>query len=147
MMNSVKSIYQKEKMPTASVLGAGYLANNSKIRINERIFNLIEDFHNLKDNWDEDDALAPTPAVLGEAANLVRTIGAYGQKVYHTAPGAAGEIMLSLRNEPYTRSLEIIIYPQKTKVVFVQEEGLPTQELFQNANLKTYITWLNEKRR
>lgn len=112
--------------------------------LNYRIFNLLNSFKKLEDNWDLDDAIAPNAIAIRRAKSLTTFFQSIGQKIYHTAPGPNGEIMLDLRNYTNDKSIEFIIYQNKINVVFVPEKGLPEQHNFERTSLETYLHWLNK---
>ncbi|MFV8328503.1 hypothetical protein [Flavobacterium sp. ZS1P14] len=112
--------------------------------INERILNLLKSFRKLNDNWDFDDALAPSIKVINVSELITMTFQKIGQKIYHTAPGPNGEVMLDIRDSKNSKSIEIIIYDDKINIVFIPEKELPTQEYFEFSKLKNYLNWLNK---
>jgi len=115
-----------------------------KIGINERILSLLNSYKKLNDNWDFDDALAPSQKVINESELITMTFQKIGQKIYHTAPGPNGEIMLDIRDSKNSKSFEIIIYSDKINIVFIPEKEFPTQEIFEFSKLKNYLNWLNK---
>lgn len=110
--------------------------------INERIFRLLVEFKSLKENWDEDGALAPSPSAILQAENLIRLLQRAGEKVFHAAPGPNGEIMVDLRKNG--KSVEILFYPTKARVVKFPIAGLPVQQDFHNDLLPEILKWLHE---
>jgi len=116
-----------------------------KYGINERILSLLKSYKKLNDNWDFDDALAPSLNVIDISELIVMTFQKIGQKIYHTAPGPNGEIMLDIRDSKNSKSIEIIIYHyDKINIVFIPENEFPTQENFEFPKLKSYLNWLNK---
>jgi hypothetical protein len=115
-----------------------------KYGINERILSLLKSYKKLNDNWDFDDALAPSLKVINISELIVMTFQKIGQKIYHTAPGPNGEIMLDIRDSKNSKSIEIIIYHDKINIVFIPEKEFPTQEKFEFSKLKNYLNWLNK---
>jgi hypothetical protein len=113
--------------------------------INQRALNLLLLYKDLKDNWDEDGGKEPGDSALKKATELTLLLEKHGQKVYHTAPGPNGEIMLDLRNNEKNKSLEIIIYANRAVSVLFPENEKPTQQTFDFDNLPELIQWLNEK--
>lgn len=120
------------------------VSTRRKFGINERILSLLKSYKKLNDNWDFDDALAPSLRVIDISELIVMTLQKISQKIYHTAPGPNGEIMLDLRDSQNSKSLEIIIYDDNINIVFIPEKGLPTQEHFEFSRLKSYLNWLNK---
>ena len=116
----------------------------NQVTLNSRILKLLEEFSLLTDNWDEDDALAPKLKVIDNAKYLTKLLEKHGQPIYHTAPGPNGEIMLDIRNEFYKRSLEVIIYQNRTVVVVFPEKGSPVQSDFDLTRLPDLLSWLNK---
>jgi hypothetical protein len=109
--------------------------------INRRIISLINEFKTLRDNWDEDGGLAPNVSAIRFAENLVRQLQKTGQKVFHTAPGPNGEVMVDLRENG--KSLEIIFYPTKARYVKFPSQGDPIQGDFNDEIFPTLLKWLN----
>lgn len=112
--------------------------------INERILSLLKSYRKLNNNWDFDDALAPSIKVINISELIVMTFQKIGQKIYHTAPGPNGEIMLDIRDSNNSKSIEIIIYNDKINIVFIPKKEFPTQEIFEFSKLKNYLNWLNK---
>lgn len=113
--------------------------------INQRILNLLKEYAQLPDNWDEDDALAPAQSAIRQAYFLTRVLEKHGQPIFHAAPGPNGEIMLDIRNRPKTKSLEIIFYADRAVSVLFPAEGKPTQGTFELEKLPQLLHWLNQK--
>jgi hypothetical protein len=118
---------------------------HSKPRMNQRIFNLLKEYSQLQENWDEDSAMAPSADALNKARFLANLLEKHGQTIFHAAPGPNGEIMLDLRNNRKKRSLEIIFYSHKTVSVQFPEEERPIQETFDFLYLPNLLQWLNQK--
>lgn len=114
------------------------------IGLNYRIFNLLRSFKKLENNWDLDDAIAPNNIAINRAKALVTLFQSIGQKIYHTAPGPNGEIMLDLRSVNNNKSIEFIIYQDKINVVFIPEKELPQQCNFDIKSIENYLNWLNK---
>jgi hypothetical protein len=106
--------------------------------------NLLKSYRKLNDNWDFDDAVAPSLKVINVSELITMTLQKIGQKIYHTAPGPNGEIMLDVRDSKNSKSIEMIIYDDKINIVFIPEKELPTQEYFEFSKLKNYLNWLNK---
>ena len=113
--------------------------------VNQRILNLLKEYAQLPDNWDEDDAVAPAQSAIKQAYFLTRVLEKHGQPIFHAAPGPNGEIMLDMRNRSKTKSLEIIFYADRAVSVLFPEEGKPTQDTFDLEKLPQLLQWLNQK--
>ena len=113
--------------------------------INGKILGLLNQYSTLQHNWDEDGARAPWPATIQSAKSITLLLSKHGQAIFHTAPGPNGEIMLDLRSKSKTKSLEIILYPNKTVAVLFPEQGSPSQQKFNTSNLPELLNWLNQK--
>jgi hypothetical protein len=116
-----------------------------EVGINQRIINLLEEYAQLPDHWDEDDAMAPAQAAIKQAFFLIRVLEKHGQPIFHAAPGPNGEIMLDIRNSKKTKSLEIIFYADSAVSVLFPEDGKPTQDKFDLQKLPQLLQWLNQK--
>ena len=108
---------------------------------NTKILLLLEKCSGLTDNWDEDNAKAPTVEVINFAKYLVNVLSKAGHVIFHAAPGPNGEIMLDLRNKE--KSLELIIYPHKKVAVKIPVVGTPSQSNFDESDLSQLLQWLN----
>ena len=108
------------------------------------IFKLIEDFEHLENNWDGDGALAIPNTVIKKAKSIIIFLDTMGLKVFHTAPGPNGEIMIDLRNRKNTKSLELIIYSTRNIAVKFPSDGKPEQHLFDILELPHFLNWLYE---
>ena len=116
--------------------------NRRDFGINAELTQEIEDLHDLQDNWDEEGAIAPSEGVVETAIALVTFLGAFGQAVYNVGPGPKGEVLVDLRNEDHSKSLEFLFYNDRSVVVkFFNNEG--TQEIFDVKNLFELLQWLN----
>src|SRR5690242_7851283 len=80
---------------------------SSSLNLNNRIFSLLAEFGQLQEGWDDDGATKPDPIALHMAWYISLILERSGQKIFHAAPGAQGEIMLDLRDEHGERSIEI----------------------------------------
>ena len=110
--------------------------------LNSRIMELIEEYSELKDNWDENDALAPSASVIDSAKQLISLLEKKGQVMYHSAPGPNGEIMVDIRNQE--KSIEIIFYKNRAVSVQIPKIGKPTQKNFEINDLQSLLIWLNK---
>lgn len=111
--------------------------------LNYRIFRLLKEYETLQDNWDEDGAISPSAYALSQSYYLSRLLDKSGQKVFHVAPGPAGEVMLDLRNEETNRSVEIIFYSSRAAYVTFSENAPPKQGSFEFHLLPDLLEWLN----
>lgn len=120
------------------------LSHQDVYSLNSRIAKLLDEYSRLKNNWDEADALAPSLQVINQSKHLSFVLENHGQAIFHAAPGPNGEIMLDLRNNKGTRSMEIIFYHNRSVVVFFPDKEKPSQTQFNWAELASYLEWLNE---
>ncbi len=118
---------------------------SSEKGINQRILNLLNEYKQLSDNWDEDGAMAPNGSAINFAFFLTKALERHGQAIFHAAPGPNGEIMLDIRNSKNSKSLEIIFYADRAVSVFFPEDGKPTQQPFDFQNLPQLLQGLNQK--
>lgn len=118
---------------------------NHILRLNGRIFDLLEEFKFLEDNWDEEGAMAPDSIAVLQTTYISQWLEKGGQSIYNVAPGPNGEVMLDLRNIKGTRSVELIFYSNKSISVFYPETDIPRQENFSNEELPAILEWLNRK--
>ncbi len=110
--------------------------------LNAVIFRTLSEIVGLEDNWDEQGALAPNNSVIQKSKGLIVFLEAIGQKIFSIAPGPEGEIMIDLRNG--SRSLEILIYPDRMKYVKFSASEKPTQGIFSpDLLLSELIAWVN----
>jgi len=114
--------------------------------LNKRIHKLLEEFHSLEDNWDGEDALAPSKDALNDAFYLTKILDSQSQPVFHAAPGPNGEVMIDLRNKVNQKSLEIIFYQIRSVAVFYSPSELPTQREFLFEDLPLLLEWLNTEK-
>lgn len=118
--------------------------DQDEFALNKRIFSLLEEFSELKENWDEDGALAPNPESLSEAKFIAQTLEKIAQPIFNVAPGPNGEVLIDIRNFPNNKSVELIFYPSRTVAVFFTEKGTPFQEVYpEEVNLPRVLEWLN----
>ncbi len=111
--------------------------------INYRIHGLLEEYSALKDNWDGDDAVAPYKKVIRFARFLTSLLEKHGQNIFHASPGPNGEISIDLRDSENIRSIEILIYSNRQKILFIPFDEVPSQEDFDLSQLGKYLEWLN----
>lgn len=114
-------------------------------KLNDRIFDLLEEFTFLENNWDEEDALSPDSVAVSNATYIAQYLERGGQLIYNAAPGPNSEVMLDLRNIDGTRSVELIFYANRSIAVFYPETGKPYQENFSFEELPSVLEWLNSK--
>jgi hypothetical protein len=118
----------------------------SNFGLNGRIHKLLADFGYLRNNWDEDDALAPSKEALRQAEFLTGILEKHGQPIFHAAPGPNGEVMLDIRNKDKSKSVEILFYQNRTTVVFYPSKGSPYQDAFDFQALPEILVWLNDNK-
>lgn len=111
--------------------------------LNSRIESLLNEYSQLQNDWDEDDALAPNTESLQFAQFVTKLLSMHGQRIFHAAPGPNGEIMLDIRNRTKTQSLEIIFYPDRAISVSFPAIGKPFQQAFTLEQLPSLLSWLN----
>lgn len=118
---------------------------SDEVGVNQRILHLLQEYAQLQDNWDEEDALAPDQIAIQNAFFLTRVLEKHGQPIFHAAPGPNGEIMLDIRDRFKTKSLEIIFYPDRAISVLFPEDRKPTQAAFEFEKLPQLLQWLNQR--
>lgn len=114
-----------------------------ELSLNNRISKLLSEFEQLQNNWDNDDALAPSKSAIRMANYTSKLLSNCGQPIYHVAPGPNGEIMLDIRNSDLTKSLELIFYSERSVAVYFPKEGKPFQKDFVINDLQSLLSWLN----
>lgn len=135
--------YKTEREPlSASSIVVG---TAKQIGLNNRIHKLLEEYSKLQNNWDEDDAIAPSDTVITKSKFITTLLENHGQSIFHSAPGPNGEIMLDIRNIKGNRSIELIFYPTRSVLVTFSENEKPTQQNLEIADLPKYLEWLNRK--
>lgn len=112
---------------------------------NLRINNLLNQFKQLPDNWDGEDAIAPSKQALEHAFYYFNLLDNYKEEIYHAAPGPWGEIMLDVRDAKTQRGLELLFYEQKTVYVTIDKDGTLQQGTFSVQILPELLHWLHEK--
>ncbi len=139
---SVRSHCIDDRRPsTASVI----LAYPGEFNLNGRIMHLLNEYATLKDNWDEDGAKAPAVAAIRNAKAITSLLDKHGQPIFHTAPGPNGEIMLDIRSKNKSKSIEIILYQERSVAVLFPEQGIASQQTFNTTDLPGLLNWLNQK--
>jgi hypothetical protein len=111
----------------------------------ERVFDLLEEFKFLLDNWDEEGAMAPNSIAISNATYITQCLERGGQPIYNAAPGPNGEVMLDLRNIEGTRSVELIFYSNRSIIVYYPETDNAYQDNFSFEELPSVLEWLNRK--
>jgi len=109
--------------------------------LNEREIQLLREYKKLEDNWDGEGAKAPSKRAVMIALYLVMALQAFGQKVFHVAPGPRGEVLLDLRNK--NKSIELLFYEDRLKFVRFPEKERPDQGDFELNMLPGLLKWLN----
>lgn len=107
---------------------------------NRHAYQILSSISKLADNWDGEDAIAPTESVLIDAHRCLTLLTMVGQKIYNLAPGPNGEIMISLKGK--SGELELLFYPNKTKYVKLPNTGSPTQGKLIFNELFDLLKWL-----
>ncbi len=118
---------------------------SSEMGINHRILILLNEYKQLKENWDEDEGMAPNSLAINSAVFLTKVLEKSGQAIFHAAPGPNGEIMLDIRNKKNTKSLEILFYANRSVAVLFPANEKPSQQNFDYHNLPHLLQWLNQK--
>jgi hypothetical protein len=112
--------------------------------INENAIKALKNISLLEDNWDEEDAIAPSKEVIQRASGLISSLSPIGQEIYNIVPGFNGEIMIDIRNQ--NKSIEILFYPQKSKfVTFDRLNNTASQGVFDDKALPDLLNWVNNQ--
>lgn len=130
--------YSKPEIGSSTIITHPY-----QYALNARIRQLIDEFESLKDNWDEDDALAPHKNSIYQAKFLIDLFNNHGQQIYHAAPGPNGEIMLDVRNKNKNKSIEFVFYSNRAVYVSLSSKEKPKQGNFNDEELPELMNWLN----
>jgi len=120
------------------------IAREYSTGLNSRINKLLDEFNDLQDNWDEDDAISPSKKAINRAKYITSLLENHGQAIYHTTPGPNGEIMLDIRNNVNSKSVEIIFYHNREFALQFSPEEKPTQFDFNVNILPELLNWLNK---
>ncbi|MDN3658940.1 hypothetical protein QWZ08_25070 [Ferruginibacter paludis] len=113
--------------------------------LNGTIMNLLNEFATLNDNWDDEGAKAPSIIAIEKAKAITSLLDKHGQKIFHTAPGPNGEVMIDIRSRNKAKSIEIIFYSNISIAVKFPEKGHAEQSAFTAGDLPDLLTWLNQK--
>lgn len=112
--------------------------------MNQTIISLLKDYSELEDNWDGEGAKKPNIFSLNQAIYLTEELTNLNQNIYHVAPGLNGEIMLNIRNENDSKSIEIIFYENRSVQVLFSDNNKPIQDSFEFTKINNLLNWLNE---
>jgi hypothetical protein len=112
--------------------------------LNSHINKLLDEFTELQDNWDEDEALSPSMIAIKRARYITSLLENHGQAIYHATPGPNGEIMLDIRNSVNSKSVELIFYDNREFAVQFSSEEKPIQFDFNVNILPELLNWLNK---
>ena len=142
----VANVWQYETDRPKRVNDSFVLVRSDKVfnvlSINQQKLSAIVAYNNLPDNWDEDDAIAPTQQTVSFALGIALLLTATGQPIYHTSPGPVGEIMINLRNGD--KSAELLTYPNnRIKFVRIGPNEAPQQGPLTPETLRETLQWLN----
>ena len=135
----------EERRPYMASVVLAYPVYPGEINLNSKIMHLLNEYATLQDNWDEDGAKSPTLEAIINAKSITTLLTKHGQQIFHTAPGPNGEIMMDVRNKNKNRSIEIILYQQKSIAVLFPEQGNAAQQNFNTSDLPVLLNWLNKK--
>lgn len=141
IVNSVLDIFQE--LTSFSNDRSIVISNETSLGLNNHIFRLLDHFATLEENWDDDGAIKITEKVIANARYITSLMQKSGQLIYHSAPGPNGEVMLDIRNVKKSKSIEIVIYPNRTILVEFPVKGRPSQLNFDLEQLKKSLKWLN----
>jgi hypothetical protein len=120
------------------------IINNIENTINNWIFRRIESLSQLENNWDGFDAVKPNRNVIRRSQDFTQFCTSRGQKIYNCSPGLDGEIVFELRNQRNEKSIELILYPQKTVMVQFGPGNFACQKnIFENSEFVDAFIWLN----
>jgi len=119
------------------------IARYCSFGLNNRINSLLEEISDLNDNWDGDDALAPSQIVIRRAKYITSFLENHGQSIYNAAPGPNGEVMLEIRNSYKAKSIELIFYTTRAIAVQFSDTEKPVQSDFEDEKLPELLNWLN----
>ena len=143
--NSALALQDLHMDERTSLSASIILVSFDEPNLNSRITNLIAEFSYLQDNWDEDGAKAPARETIEKAMALTILLSKHGQPIFHAAPGPNGEIMLDIRSKNKSKSMEIILYEEKSIAVMFPENDAPNQQNFNTEYLGEMLRWLNQK--
>ena len=145
-LNPTKHALSWKYKPASKIFPSSAISVTSKSSLlNNRILALLDEFSCLENNWDNDEGLAPLSSVISKAKGVVESLSQKGQKIFHAAPGPNGEIMIDIRNNTQSKSLEIIFYPLRSVAVLYSDDEAATQREFIFEDLAELLNWLNVK--
>ncbi len=140
---SADNWYKTEREPLSS--SSIIVVISKRTGLNSRIHKLLDEYSTLQDNWDEDDAIAPSDIAISQARFITTLLENHGQPIFHSAPGPNGEVMLDIRNIKRNKSIELIFYPTRSVLVLFSDNEKPVQQNFEIADLPQHLEWLNRK--
>ncbi|MBP6826065.1 MAG: hypothetical protein KA165_05865 [Saprospiraceae bacterium] len=108
---------------------------------NRRIIQKLNSFDFLLPNWDSYNAEKPSQKAIEEARQFVYHLNYEGVRVYFTAPGRKGEILLELKND--TKAVEIYFYEDSKSDYFLFEQNTLVGEGSTRDGLKNIIDFIN----
>ncbi|UOY07759.1 hypothetical protein L0P88_04210 [Muricauda sp. SCSIO 64092] len=107
---------------------------------NEAAIGQIKALKLLGNNWDEEGALPIPEEVISRAIEIVNHINRFGHDVYLATPGPNQEILLMLKSG--NREIEIIIYPDREKLVKFDGTEFVEQGNFLGQELSALLEWI-----
>lgn len=99
----------------------------------------IKSYQRLENNWDSYGGIAPTKEIIEQAKDFVIKMDSYGCKIFFSAPGPNGEILVELKKD--NRSVEVVFNDNKNvEVAFFENENCIEEINFLDEN--KIVAWL-----
>jgi hypothetical protein len=114
--------------------------NENMIGKNAIYIEQLNGFKSLRDEWDPEEATAPSEDVIERSKDFASYLQAIGEGIFQVAPGPNGEVLIELRN--HEKSVEFLFYPNRTKFVNLTTDK-PSQGLFTIDMLSNLLASLN----
>ncbi len=133
---------QNDSLSTSIGITDTYL--NYDLKISNEYKNTLFELINLKDDWDEDGALAPTKKVIESTISLLSTLNKIGQPTNSISVGYSGEVAINLKSG--NKVFEIIFYAIKSKFAkFNKDTKESEQGFYEEDTLYKLLNWLNQQ--
>ena len=144
-MNTLAQINNEIEVSNSNTLTYEYFDYRNSItprltENNESIYNTIESFRLLKDNWDSYNAIKPSDSIIKKSIDLLIWLNASQIDVYFSAPTRDGDVLLELKNND--KSVEFIMSNSVDDIVCLINNDDANESKFYYHNLHLYIQFL-----
>lgn len=107
------------------------------------VFHKLTDFAEVKNNWDNNNAIAPDQSTINAAKRFAEDIDKVGIDIFYCTYGQNGEILIELKKD--NKAIEFYFYPKGIQdyAAFDENNDLEREAALTKDEFRKVIQWFN----